>query len=491
MDGHNVMTCHSQVRLRRRRNLLLDSEGKSRSLAALGMTISRLPMTILRLGMTILLIVGLFCVPLCAQDDSYVNPSPPEGITVRQIIQRFAEQEAVYKQAREHYTYREIVKLQTIDDRGFVDGEYDDTFDVTFDDQGERAVKQVSHPRDSLKRIRVTPEDISDMRDRMPFVLTADEIPEYNIHYVGQQDTGGSHAYVFEISPKAMAEGQRYFEGRIWVDAQAFQIVKSYGKAVPDLINRAGENLFPKFTTYRELVDGKYWFPSYTRANDTLYFSNSPVHIIEDVDYTNYKRFGSESKIIYNGQELPQDEQPRSPTTRRQSGPPQSPEYGGQNPNQPAQNPPVRAPAPQQQAGIPRRSGPNPAANPPQQPMQYVQQTLISLEREISDAITNKQISTLERVLTDDFKLISANGDSEDKFGLLDDIHQGRAGSFGQPQNLQIQVNGDHAVVTGVREESVPTGPNRVQTATVRFTDKFLRRAGEWLLVESRESAAR
>jgi hypothetical protein len=119
-----------------------------------------------------------------------------------------------------------------------------------------------------------------------------------------------------------------------------------------------------------------------------------------------------------------------------------------------------------------------------------VQQTLISLEREISDAITNKQISTLERVLTDDFKLISANGDSEDKFGLLDDIHQNRAGSFGQPQDLQVQVNGDHAVVTGVREESLPTGRNRVQTAIVRFKDTFLRRAGEWLLTESRESAA-
>lgn len=481
------MNCPSEAPGFGARNLLFAS-GKSRSLAALGMTI-------LWLGTAILVLAGLLSQSGVAQDDSYINPSPPEGITVRQIIQRFAEQEAVYKQEREHYTYREIVKLQTIDDRGFVDGEYDDSFDVTFDDQGERVVKQVSHPRDSLKRIRVTPEDISDMRDRMPFVLTADEIPEYNIHYVGQQDTDGTHAYVFEISPKAMAEGQRYFEGRIWVDAQAFQIVKSYGKAVPDLINRQGENLFPKFTTYRELVDGKYWFPSYTRANDTLYFSNSPVHIIEDVDYTNYKRFGSQSKIIYNGQELPQDQnkdQQQPPTSQRQSGVPQPPGYGQQNPNQPAQNPRRGGPpAPQQQAQVPPRGGANPAVNPPQQPVQYVQQALISLEREISDAITNKEISTLERVLTDDFKLISANGDAEDKFSLLDDIHQGRAGSFGQPQNLQVQVKGDRAIVTGVREESVPTGPHRVQTAHVRFTDTFVRRAGEWLLMESRESAAR
>ncbi|HXE11775.1 MAG TPA: hypothetical protein VN633_06635, partial [Bryobacteraceae bacterium] len=109
------MNCHSEVRLWRARNLLFDCEKKSRSLAALGMTI-------LWLGVSILLLFGLLALPAVAQDDNYVNPSPPEGITVRQIIQRFAEQEAVYKQAREHYTYREIVKLQTIDDRGFVDG---------------------------------------------------------------------------------------------------------------------------------------------------------------------------------------------------------------------------------------------------------------------------------------------------------------------------------------------------------------------------------
>jgi len=422
--------------------------------------------------------------------DTYLDPSLPEGVTVRDIIGRFAALEQTYKQQREHYTYRQVVRLQTISENGFPDGEYDDTFDVTFDNQGERVTKEVSHPRDTLRRIRVTPEDIDDMRNRLPFILTTDEIPEYNIKYRGQQDTSGTHCYVFDISPKAIAEGQRYFEGRIWVDGKQYQIVKSSGKAVPDLYNQNGENFFPSFTTYRELVDGKYWFPSYTKSDDYLHFSSQTVHVVETVDYTNYKRFGAESRILYDGQEIGGNSSQQ--TTQTSGGRQQSSnrEYPNQQPSAPTQaNPPHQAqpPAPAQRNAPQAQQ----SANPPSQPVQYVQQTLMSLESEISQVITSKDVSILERILTDDYKLISANGDAEDKFGLLDDIHQGRAGNFGQPMNMQVQVNGDRAVVTGDREESIPVGHNKMQTARVHFTDTFVRRAGEWLLIQTKESPAR
>ena len=416
-------------------------------------------------------------------EDTYLNPSLPEGVTVRDIISHFAAQEQIYKQSREHYTYRQVVRMQTLTENGFPDGEYDTSFDVTFDDQGERVTKEVSHPRNTLKRISITPEDIDDIRNRLPFVLTTDEIPEYNIKYRGQQDTAGTHCYVFDISPKAMAEGQRYFEGRIWVDANQYQIVKTSGKAVPDIYNANNENLFPSFTTYRELVDGKYWFPSYTKSDDFLHFSSETVHVVETVDYASYRRFGAESRIIYGGKEISQGQNPGDHQTTQQ------PDRQDQSHAPQADAPPrssQRQPLP-----VPQRAPSTPQANPPAQPAQYVQQALISLENEISQAITNKEASILERVLTDDYRLISANGDAEDKFGLLDDVHQGRAGAFGQPVNLQVQVNGDRATVTGDRDESVPGARNKMQTARVHFADTFIRRAGEWFLMQTRESAAR
>jgi Domain of unknown function (DUF4440) len=426
------------------------------------------------------------------QQDTYLDPSIPEGVTVRDIIGRFAAQEKIFKQALDHYTYREVVRMQTLTDNGFPDGEYDDSFDVTFNNQGERTVKQVSRPRDTLKRIRVTPEDIDDIRNRLPFVLTTDEIPDYNIKYRGQQNTSGTHCYVFDISPKAMEEGRRYFEGRIWVDAQQYQIVKSSGKPVPDIYNQNGENLFPSFTTYRNLVDGKYWFPSYTKSDDYLHFSQQSVHVIETVDYTNYKRFGAESRIIFDGHDI--GSSPQQPGTQTANGKQYPSQAQGNNPPSGPGNYPQQRSYPQQQPAqqAPHNTRTPPqSTNPPQQPAQYVEQALMSLENEISDAVSNREVSILERVLTDDYHLISANGDSEDKFSLLDDIHQNRAGTFAQPQNMQVLVNGDRATLVGIREESVPVGKNKVQTGRVRFTDTFVRRAGEWFLSQTKEAPAR
>ena len=151
----------------------------------------------------------------------------------------------------------------------------------------------------------MSPEDVDDIRHRLPFVLTSDEIPEYQILYVGQQQEDELHCYVFDIAPKEIVGKKRYFQGRIWVDDRDFQIVKTYGKTVPDIRKKKGqENLFPKFTTWREQIDGKYWFPTYTKADDTLHFSSGDVHIREIVKYSDYKRFGSNVKITYDGQEV-------------------------------------------------------------------------------------------------------------------------------------------------------------------------------------------
>jgi hypothetical protein len=105
--------------------------------------------------------------------------------------------------------------------------------------------------------------------------------------------------------------GPRFFQGRIWVDNRDFQIVKTCGKNVPDIHKKDSENLTPKFVTYREQIDGQYWFPTYTRADDDLHFRNGDVRIREIVKYTNYKRFGVKTRIIYNGQPIKNGSEPK------------------------------------------------------------------------------------------------------------------------------------------------------------------------------------
>jgi hypothetical protein len=267
-------------------------------------------------------LLTLNLVPFAAaqRGESQLDSSPPQGITEQEIIQKFAAKEKEFKQAREQYAYRQSLTVQTLDG-DTVNGEFKEVEDVLFDDRGNRVEHVVFAPGSTLQGILMTKEDYDDIRRRMPFVLTSDEIPEYQILYVGKQHIDELGTYVFDVAPKQIDKNKRYFQGRIWVDDQDFQIVKTYGKNVPDLgtKKRGGqENLFPNFTTWRDRVDGKYWFPVYTKVDDTLHFSTGDIHIKQIVKYTDYKRFGAQSKITYEGQEISKDKPATTPPTSGQ-----------------------------------------------------------------------------------------------------------------------------------------------------------------------------
>ena len=276
-------------------------------------------------SLSAILAVVLVLPAIARAQEGPLDPSQPKNITVDEIIQRFAAKEKEFKLARENYTYRQSVTVQTLDG-DTVDGEYQQVVDITFDNNGRRQEQVVFAPQPTLTRISMSRQDFEDIQHRLPFVLTSDEISEYQIMYAGQQQEDELHCYVFDIAPKQIQKDKRYFQGRIWVDDHDFQIVKTHGKNVPDYrrAKRGEENLFPEFTTWREQIDGKYWFPTYTRVNDTLHFSSGDVHVREIVKYTNYKRFGSNVKITYQGQELPKGQQPQ-PGQQPQAAKPQPP----------------------------------------------------------------------------------------------------------------------------------------------------------------------
>ncbi len=275
----------------------------------------------------IALITLLLATPLFAaseRGEGPLDPSQPSGISVDEIIQRFAAKEKQFKIARDQYTYRQDVTVQTLDG-DTVNGEFREVEDVLFDNNGNRIEHVVFAPESTLVGILMTKEDFDDIRRRMPFVLTSDEIPEYNILYVGKQREDELGTYVFDVAPKQIEKNRRYFQGRIWVDDHDFQIVKSFGKNVPDLgTKKRGdqENLFPSFTTWRQQVDDKYWFPVYTKVDDTLHFSSGDIHVRQIVKYTDYKRFGSNVKITYEGQEINKGQPPNGPQPQKGQAPP-------------------------------------------------------------------------------------------------------------------------------------------------------------------------
>jgi hypothetical protein len=299
-------------------------------------------------ALLIISISALAALPAFAQrGEGPLNPGQPQGITVDEIIQRFAAKEKLFQDARDSYTYRQSVQVMTVDG-DTVTGEYQEVFDVLFDANGNRIEQVKFAPQSTLENggISMTEQDLNDIRHLMPFVLTTAEIPEYDILYKGTQQEDELHCYVFDIAPKKIEKNKRYFQGRIWVDDHDLQIVKTYGKSVPDIRKKNQENLFPKFTTWRQQIDGVYWFPVYTRADDVLHFSMGDVHIREIVKYEDYKRFGSKVKITYQGQELPGQSQPNSQSGQQ---PPSNAPQGqpnGQPGQQPPSNPPPAQPQP-------------------------------------------------------------------------------------------------------------------------------------------------
>jgi hypothetical protein len=231
------------------------------------------------------------------------DPTPDE------IIQKFAAKEAEFRKARESYTYKQSVKLEELDASGNVEGKWEIVSDIIFGPNKQRMEKVTYAPLITLKHISLSPQDEQDLRSVQPFVLTTEDIGKYDIHYIGKEKVDEIDCYKFSVKPKTLVKGERYFEGNIWVDDRDLQIVKTFGKGV-GLLKKSEDQQFPMFETYREQIDGKYWFPTYTRANDTLRFKDMSQRIREVVKYENYRRFGSESSVTF-GDEVKDDNTPR------------------------------------------------------------------------------------------------------------------------------------------------------------------------------------
>jgi thiol-disulfide isomerase/thioredoxin len=223
------------------------------------------------------------------------DPSPDQ---VQRIIQEFAAKEKVFREARDNYTFHQINKVQELDPDGNVIGTFEQEWDILYDDAGKRIERVTYAPPDTLKGLIVTKEDLDAMRNIQPFVLTTDELPEYDVKYLGHVRVDEITAYVFSVRPKEIKKDRLYFQGTAWVDDRDLQIVKTEGRIVPELKTKKGENLFPRFTTYREQIDGKFWFPTYTYAKDTLYFAAGARDIKQVIRYTDYKQFKSKVRIL-------------------------------------------------------------------------------------------------------------------------------------------------------------------------------------------------
>lgn len=250
-----------------------------------------------------LLFVAAFIVPLSspaplvwAQGSAADAVSLPPG-EIERIIKAFTAKEGQFRKALNDYSFKRDAILQTLGMGGQITGEYHRVSLFTFDDQGTRYEKINYFPMPSFQGI--TQEDLDDLGGIQPFALEPSKISQYDFKYVGKDKIDELNLYVFDVTPKVVPDPkkskERLFSGRVWVDEQDLQIVKTKGKGVPE----TKKNKFPTVETYREQIDGRYWFPTYSYADEELIFDNGdPLHIRMKVRYSDFEIARAKVKII-------------------------------------------------------------------------------------------------------------------------------------------------------------------------------------------------
>jgi hypothetical protein len=226
------------------------------------------------------------------------------------LVKRVARREAETQAERDHYTYRQSVTVEELDDRGTVRGEYKEMRDIVFSPTAERTEQIVGRPQMRLKQLLLTEEDFRDIRDIQPLVLTPDRLFIYETRFRGEERMDDVDCWVLQVRPRQILQGQRLFDGLLWVDRKTYDIVRLEGQAVPQIRTTKSENLFPRFTTIRKPVAGR-WFAVYTHADDTLHFRTGPQRIKLKIRYSDYKRFGAESVVTFENKEAPPAAQPK------------------------------------------------------------------------------------------------------------------------------------------------------------------------------------
>jgi len=228
-----------------------------------------------------------------------LNPPAPQAtakqnVNPDQIIKQFAQRESEFYEAWIQYAYTQtsVIRVVSVDGRPAKET-MKIVSEVVFNDDGTREVRTIQNSG-RLRSVGYTDEDREILENINPFALTAKELPLYDLKYQGKERADELNCYVFSVKPKSIKGGKLYFQGKIWVDDQDLQIVKTIGKAVP----QTRDNQFPEFETIRQMIDDRYWFPVWTHADSTLNFPNQVVRIEETITYDDYKKFRTKAIIL-------------------------------------------------------------------------------------------------------------------------------------------------------------------------------------------------
>jgi hypothetical protein len=230
-----------------------------------------------------------------AATESQASGQSKDNLDPQGIIRAFSSKETEFYEAWKEYTYHQVADVRVLEVNGAPRQEKMTIIsDIVFLDDGRRDVQIVRRAGD-LRSVIFTRDDEEVIDNLQPFALTEKELPLYDLNYDGKERVDELDCYVFSVKPKSIKAGRFYFEGKIWVDDQDLQVVRTVGRPVPQKKN----SQFPQFETIRQMIDNKYWFPVWTHADSELHFQRDNVRIEETITYSDYKHFASKATIQF------------------------------------------------------------------------------------------------------------------------------------------------------------------------------------------------
>jgi hypothetical protein len=224
-----------------------------------------------------------------------VQPQQSQTATpadIERIVSAFTARETEFRNALAQYSFKREAVAQTIGAGKQISGEYHRTSQLLFDDTGKRIEKIILFPTPTLSGIGISADDLDDLGGVQLFALEASKANLYNFKYAGKERIDDFDLHIFDVSPKAVPDPKkvkdRLFQGRIWVDTENNQIVKTRGKGVPEPKNSA----FPNVEIFREEIAAGLWFPTYAYADEELMLGNGGgvVHLRMKVSFTEFKK---------------------------------------------------------------------------------------------------------------------------------------------------------------------------------------------------------
>ena len=219
------------------------------------------------------------------------EPAAPPSLPEAEIIKRFSEREDIFLAARTHYTYRKTIRIQEFSPDGQPSGEFILVTQPARDVDGKYFEKVVERPHSTLQHLYLRGEDIEGLQRIPAYQLTTAQLVKYDLKFLGKEQVDEVDCYIFQTKPKMVERTKAYFDGVVWVDAKYLEVVKTYGKWVTDLgdMHPVADLPFTLFETYREFVDGKYWFPNYSRSDDILNQKGLEIPVRVTIKWTDFR----------------------------------------------------------------------------------------------------------------------------------------------------------------------------------------------------------